>query len=86
MSTLFKTLKTAFDIVDLSILINKLKLKAIPIPVINNLIKLKYSSKFSSDVENIININSGVAQRKLCSPNLYKIYMDDLLTKMNSIC
>jgi hypothetical protein len=83
---LFVDLKTAFDSVDLSILINKLKLKGIPIPVINTLIKLMNSSKISSDMENIININSGVAQGKLCSPNLFNIYIDDLLTKMNSIC
>ena len=83
---LFVDLKTAFDSVNLQRLIVKLRNKGVPIPVINSLIKLMNSSSISTDLKNIIAINSGVAQGKLCSPILFNIYIDDLLEITNKIC
>jgi len=83
---LFVDLKTAFDSVDLDLLIIKLQKKGVPIPVINTLIRLMNSSRISIDLLRTILINAGVAQGKLCSPNLFNIYIDDLLDDLNLIC
>ena len=80
---LFIDLKAAFDSVSIPTLINKLINKKVSFDVINALIKLMNCSNISTDMENIISINVGVAQGKLCSPILFNIYIDDLLDVLN---
>jgi len=80
---LFVDLKCAFDSVSIPILIKKLIIKGVSISTVNGLIKLMNCSKISTDMENIISINAGVAQGKLCSPLLFNIYFDDLLDVLN---
>ena len=80
---LFIDLKAAFDSVSIPTLIKKLINKKVSFDVINALIKLMNCSNISTDMVNIISINAGVAQGKLCSPILFNIYIDDLLDVLN---
>ncbi len=65
---LFIDFKAAFDTVDHAILVEKMRSKGIDESVINNLTMILNSSKVSADKSEVININKGVAQGKLCSP------------------
>ncbi len=62
---LFIDLKTAFDSVDLDLLLVKLLNKGVPVSVINTLIRLMNSSRISTDMVREILINAAVAQGKL---------------------
>ena len=83
---LFIDLKCAFDSVPLIKLIKKLQAKKVPANIINGLIQLMNCSKISPDMEEMILINGGVAQGKLCSPLLFNIYFDDLIEILNNAC
>jgi hypothetical protein len=82
---LFIDFKQAFDSVDHNILIDKIKYK-LPDYVVNNIIILLNSGYVSIDGRDIINVNRGVGQGRLCSPLLFNIYVNDLLDDLDNSC
>jgi hypothetical protein len=83
---LFLDFSQAFDSVKLEKLVRKLLIKKVPVPVVNTLIKMFNSSKISINLLDIININAGVGQGKICSPTLFNIFIDDLLDITDKNC
>jgi hypothetical protein len=83
---LFIDLKQAFDAVRHPILVKKLLAKGLGVPVINTLIKLMNSSAVSVNHRELIWVNCGVGQGKLCSPLMFDVYIDDLLNSAEGKC
>jgi len=81
----FIDLKTAFDSVNLDLLLVKLQNKGVPVQVINTLIRSN-SSRISTDTVREILIYAGVAQGKLFSPNLFIIFIDDSVDELKNTC
>jgi hypothetical protein len=83
---LFIDFKQAFDSVKIVRLVSKLQGKGVREEVLNVLIKLMNSSRVSVNNKDIINVNSGVGQGKLCSPMQFDVYIDDLLNISEDKC
>jgi hypothetical protein len=83
---LFVDFQMAFDKVTYQILLTKMMQKGIDTKIINTVIWLYNNSFVSPDLEETINVNSGVGQGKLCSPFEFDIFIADLLDELEKIC